>query len=142
MPARDRCHEAVVKALMADGWTITDDPLRLIYGGEKLYVDLGAERNAIAAEKGGAKIAVEIKSFLSRSVMQDLEEALGQFRLYLIVMAETEPDRVLYLAVPNRVYEGLFCERLGQLILKKDDNLRLIVFDEEQERIVTWVTKS
>ena len=141
MPARDRCHDAVVKALTADGWTITDDPLRLIYGGEKLYVDLGAERNTIAAEKGSEKIAVEIKSFLSRSVMQDLEEALGQFRLYLIVMAETEPDRVLYLAVPNRVYEGLFCERFGQLILKKEDNLRLIVFDEEQERIVTWVTK-
>lgn len=104
-------------------------------------MDLGAERNTIAAEKGSEKIAVEIKSFLSRSVMQDLEEALGQFRLYLIVMAETEPDRVLYLAVPNRVYEGLFCERFGQLILKKEDNLRLIVFDEEQERIVTWVTK-
>ncbi len=122
-------------------WTITDDPLRLIYGGEKLYVDLGAERNTIAAEKGSEKIAVEIKGFLSRSVMQDLEEALGQFRLYLIVMAETEPDRVLYLAVPHRVYESLFCERFGQLILKKEDNLRLIVFDEEQERIVTWVTK-
>ena len=141
MPARDLCHDAVVKALTADGWTITDDPLRLFYGGEKLYVDLGAERNAIAAQKGREKIAVEIKSFLSRSVMQDLEEALGQFRLYLIVMAETDPDRVLYLAVPNRVYEGLFCERFGQLILRKEDNLQLIVFDEEQERIVTWVTK-
>jgi XisH protein len=141
MPARDFCHDAVVKALTADGWTITDDPLRLVYGGEKMYVDFGAERNTVAAEKGGEKIAVEIKSFLSRSVMQDVEDALGQFRLYLIVMAETEPERILYLAIPHRVYEGFFCERLGQLILKKEDQLRLIVFDEEQERIVTWITK-
>jgi hypothetical protein len=29
MPARNIYHDAVVQALTADGWTITDDPLRL-----------------------------------------------------------------------------------------------------------------
>jgi len=31
-----------VKALTGDGWTVTDDPLRLYYGGRNVYVDPGA----------------------------------------------------------------------------------------------------
>lgn len=40
MPARDRYHALVVRALVAEGWTITHDPLALSYGGRDLYVDL------------------------------------------------------------------------------------------------------
>lgn len=58
MPARDIYHAAVVKALIADGWTITNDPLYLAYGGRELYVDIGAERVTIAAERDDQKIAV------------------------------------------------------------------------------------
>lgn len=44
MPAKDKLHEAVRNALVRDGWTVTDDPLRLKVPGRLLYVDLGAER--------------------------------------------------------------------------------------------------
>jgi hypothetical protein len=64
MPAKDLYHDTVVQALIKDGWEITDDPLILSYGGRELYVDLGAEKRAIAAQKDDQKIAVEIKSFL------------------------------------------------------------------------------
>jgi hypothetical protein len=67
VPARNIYHDIVVQALTADGWTITDDPLRLSYGGRDLFVDLGAERRTLAAEKAGQKIAVEIQSFLNPS---------------------------------------------------------------------------
>ncbi len=62
MPARDFYHDVVKAALIADGWTITDDPLKLHVGKKDLFVDLGAER-LLAADKGGRKIAVEVKSF-------------------------------------------------------------------------------
>ena len=39
MPARDLLHDAVRNALVRDGWTITDDPLRLKVPGRNLYVD-------------------------------------------------------------------------------------------------------
>ena len=52
MPARDIHHDAVKNALARDGWTITDDSLRLKWGEKDLYVDLGAER-MMAAEKSG-----------------------------------------------------------------------------------------
>jgi hypothetical protein len=65
-------------------------------------VDLGAEKT-IAAEKGERKIAVEIKSFVGRSDIQDLESSLGQYRLYRSVLEQTEPGRTLYLSIPAHV---------------------------------------
>ncbi len=52
--------------------------MRLQVGIHKMYIDLGAKK-LIAAEKGERKIAVEIKSFISKSEINDLENALGQY---------------------------------------------------------------
>ncbi len=138
MPARNVYHDAVVHALLADGWTVTHDPLTISYGGKDLFVDLGAERVTVAAEKAGQRIAVEIQSFLSRSPVRDLQEAVGQYEIYKVVLAETEPDRLLYLAVPRSVHEGLLAERFGQFIVNRLQ-LRLLVFDEQQQRVVQWI---
>ena len=139
MPARDTYHDAVVKALTADGWTITHDPLQLIYGDQDLYVDLGAERGAIAAERGDKRIAVEIKSFLSRSAVEDFQNAIGQFVIYRKILRVTEPERTLFLAVPNRTYEGFLSRQFGQFILQ-DERVPLIVFDPKSERILKWIS--
>lgn len=48
---------AVREALRKDGWTITHDPLRVLWQEKTLFVDLGAER-ILAAERGPEKIAV------------------------------------------------------------------------------------
>ena len=63
MPALDRYHESVRKALVKEGWDITDDPLIVPFGRRDVLIDLGAER-MLAAERNGERIAVEIKSFL------------------------------------------------------------------------------
>ena len=76
MPRKDTFHDAVRNALIKDGWMITHDPYLLEYNREPLYVDLGAEA-PLGAEKEGRKIAVEIKSFLGNSTLDDLEDALG-----------------------------------------------------------------
>lgn len=80
MPARNIYHAAVIQALTADGWTITHDPLTISYGGKDLFVDLAAERPAIAAEKEGKRIAVEISSFVNRSPVRDLRKVSGSSR--------------------------------------------------------------
>ena len=137
MPRKDIYHQIVVDALIADGWTITADPLLLAYGGRDLYVDLGAE-HTIGAEKGGRKIGVEIKSFVGASDVHELEVALGQYALYRDILSEVEPDRLLYLAIPIRIEEGIFSDPLGQLVVRKQQ-LRLIIFDEAQPRIMKWM---
>ena len=137
MPARDKYHKQFKAALIKDGWIVTDDPLRIEYGGKKMYVDLGAEE-IIAAEKGGRKIAVEVKSFLGPSDINDLEGALGQFVLYRNVMRKTEPDRQLYLAVPQIAFVELFEEPIGRLLIE-EEKLLVIVFDPKQKEIKKWI---
>ena len=137
MPARDIFHDAVKNALIKDGWTITHDPLRLTWGGKDMYVDLGAER-LLAAEKGEQRIAVEVKSFVGDSEMDDLEKAIGQFVVYRAVLAERDPDRVLYLAVPKNILD-LFEQPLGELLLK-NHLAQVIGFDPQTEVIVQWIS--
>ncbi|MBD2608541.1 XisH family protein [Scytonema hofmannii FACHB-248] len=138
MPARDLYHNAVINALLADGWKITHDPFYLAYGGREVYIDLGAEKVTIAAEKESEKIVVEIKSFLRPSPVTDLQEAVGVYEIYRSLLKELQPERRLYLAIAKRAYEGIFTERFGQLILE-NLNLKLIVFDEKEQRILTWI---
>ena len=138
MPAKDFYHDIVVQALINDGWEITNDPLILSYGGRELYVDLGAEKTTIAAQKDNLKIAVEIKSFLKPSPVRDLEEAVGQYGVYQSILTDIASERILYLAVPKRSYESIFTEKLGQLILKSL-KIKLLVFDDEERRIIQWI---
>ena len=137
MPARDFYHDVVKSALIADGWTITHDPLQLKVGKKDLFVDLGAEQ-LLAADKEGRKIAVEVKSFPGASEVADLENALGQYILYQDILEETEPERLIYLAVSLKVYEDLFQEPIGQLLLRRQ-HLRLIVFEPRKGVIVQWI---
>ena len=57
--ARDRFHGAVKNALEKEGWIITADPYQISVGDVDFEIDLAAEM--LAAERGGEKIAVEIK---------------------------------------------------------------------------------
>lgn len=137
MPAKDIFHDNVVNALIKDGWEITNDPLKLQWGNKDLYVDLGAEK-LLAARKGSQKIAVEIKSFVGNSQVADLQQALGQYTLYLDIIEETDPKRILYLAIRETTYEDIFIEPIGQILLSKK-RLKLIVFDADREEIIQWI---
>ena len=81
MPAKDIYHDAVKQALVNDGWLILAEDYVLEYGGDKLYADIAAEKT-LAAERQGQKIIVEVKSFLGRSFINDLEGAVGQYIIY------------------------------------------------------------
>jgi len=136
MAAKDLIHDAVKHALMKDGWTITDDPYTLEYEDATVFVDLGAER-VIAAERNDEKIAVEIKSFLGHSAIQEFERALGQYFLYLSFLEETEPERKLYLAISAAVHENIFSRKSIQLMIRKH-RIALIVVDLSNEEVVIW----
>ncbi|MGB5969225.1 MAG: XisH family protein [Spirulinaceae cyanobacterium] len=137
MPAKDIYHHQVRNALIKDGWTITDDPLILSIGKRDLFVDLGAEK-VIAAEKKNQKIAVEVKSFIGKSQVNDLENAVGQYMVYNQVLLENKNERTLYLAIRNLSFQEVFEETLGKIFLKKKI-INLIVFDEKEETILRWI---
>ena len=137
MPAKDIYHNTVKNALIKDDWIVTDDPLHLKWGQKDMYVDLGAKQ-LLAAEQGTRKIAVEIKSFVSPSEMADLKDAIGGFVLYRAVMNRLEPDRMLYLGVRDSVFTDLFEEPIGKLLIESE-NVNLIIFNAEDERIIKWI---
>jgi len=137
MSQKDLYHNAAIIALIADGWQITHDPLTITYGRRNLFVDLGAEQ-PIGAEKEGYKIAVEIKSFVGPSDINELQSAVGQYNLYRDILAETEPDRELYMAIPSFAFDGIFSEPVGQLTITRQ-RLKLIVFSDKDERIIQWI---
>lgn len=71
--------------------------------------------------------------------MRDLEQAIGQYVLYRIFLRRVEPDRELYLAVPQDVVEEVFSEEYGQGFLQ-DEQGKLFGFDIESEEVVEWVS--
>lgn len=56
------------------------------------------------AEKGKEKIAVEIKSFIRKSFISAFHETMGQYLDYKSALEDSEPDRVVYLAIPEDAY--------------------------------------
>jgi hypothetical protein len=136
--AKDFFHDQVKTALQKDGWKITHDPYQLRYGVADIYIDLGAEA-AIAAEKAGHKIAVEIKSFAGGSTISEFHTALGQFLNYRIALeVSNEPERILYLAVPTDTYQLFLRFEPAKTVIQRYE-VRLIIYNPHQEVIDQWI---
>jgi hypothetical protein len=138
MPAKDIYHNTFRNAIIKDGWTITHDPYILTFGQKDVFIDIGAEQ-VVAAEKGSKKIAVEIKSFVGPSDIRDLEMALGQYVFYRSLLMRFDPERRLFLAVPESVFRSTFNEPIARPVIE-DISVSLIAFDAKQEVIVQWST--
>jgi XisH protein len=137
MPKLDKHHEAVKNALIKDGWTITDDPLTVEFEDVYLYADIGAERT-LAAEKGAERIAVEIKVFGSVSNFSELQKAAGQYQMYVIFLQELEPERKVFLAISQEIYNEFFQRPSVKFFVRKI-GIKILVFDSEKEEIVQWI---
>jgi len=137
MPTRDVFHNQVKRALIKDEWVITHDPLTVQFGTTDVFIDFGAEQ-LIAAEKVGRTIAVEIKSFIGASVVNDFHLALGQFLNYRVALEEQDPARMLYLAIPIDAYAPFFLQPLTQTILQRY-GVQVIVYDPEREEVIQWI---
>jgi hypothetical protein len=136
MPAKDFFHNTVKTSLEKDGWIITDENLFIEVEDVDFYIDLTAEK-ILVAEKTGKKIAVEVKSFLGASDVTEFHSALGQCLNYRSALRLTEPDRTLYLAVPEDVYNEFFSRRFIQRVIV-EHQLKLLIFNPTQEEIVQW----
>ena len=136
MSAKDKYHELIKGALLDEGWKITHDPYQIDIGFTDLYIDLGAER-LIAAERDQEKIAIEVKSFLAASTISEFHAAIGQFINYRLALEDEEPDRLLYLAVPEDVFKRFFNYPFVQKSVNRN-NVPLIVYSTLSPRIVQW----
>lgn len=132
--AKDLYHYQVKKALINNGWTVTHDPYLIETEDVNFEVDLAAEQ-IFGAEKEGVKIVVEVKSFVAASFVYEFHRVVGQFLNYSIGLEETEPDRILYLAVPLKVYQDSFHLSFVRKAMRRI-KMKLLIF--ENEKIVKW----
>ena len=95
-------------------------------------------RPAYFAEKGNDKIAVEIKSFLGKSIIAETQDAIGQFIMYREVLSDFETDRTLFLAIEKEVFESGFSENLRNLVLERL-KIKVLIFDAGNEEITKWL---
>jgi len=136
--AKDIFHNTVKIALQKDGWKITHAPYQLLYGVADVYIDLAAEE-AIAAEKEGRKIAVEVKSFAGGSTISEFHTALGQFLNYPIAIeVSSEPERILYLAVPTDTYQMFLRFEPAKTVIERYE-IRLIIYNPTRAAIDQWI---
>jgi hypothetical protein len=136
--ARDTFHDNVKEALVKEGWTITNDPLSFKVGNVSVQIDLGAER-IVAAERGADKIAVEIKTFSKLSFITALYEAVGKYVVYRNMLAMREPNRILYLAVPENIYNRFFEEPVIQRTMQ-EEKFKIVLYNQATDIITQWIT--
>lgn len=80
----------------------------------------------------------QIKTFRNPSPIVDLEQAIGQYSLYEDVLHIVEPERILYLAIPEEAFTEIFSEPIGQLALQNRIK-RAFTFAPDTEEIVQWI---
>ena len=131
MPRYDTHHESVKRALEKDGWAITADPFIIDLGKTRMYADLGAEKSI-------RLIVVEIKTFIGDSFINELHRATGQYMNYRSLIRQTSEQYEVFLAVPLQIYKKYFGQHYVQVILK-DLQIKLVIFDSEQEVITEWI---
>ena len=136
MAAKDLFHQAVKQALLKQQWVITADALKIKIEGVRFEIDLAAEK-ILAAQKEERKIAVEIKSFINNSVLNDFHVALGQFLNYRLALQMSESEPTLYLAVPFDTFDSFLHERFAQEALKIY-HVHMIVSAANTEITLVW----
>lgn len=135
--AKDFYHDNVREALEKDGWVVTHDPYRVKVDEIGYEIDFGAEP-LIGAQKDEKMIAVEVKSFVGPSTINEFHRAVGQFNDYSVALGIEDPQRILFLAVPEEVWLNFFEKPLIQKSLERI-GARVIVYDPQENAIVTWI---
>lgn len=71
--------------------------------------------------------------------MADFHEAMGQYLDYRSALEDVEPEREVYLAVPESAFGHYMFQ--GRFIQKrlKEENACLIIFNSLQNTIIKWI---
>lgn len=102
-----------------------------------VFADLGAEKVFVENRKE-SKIIVEIKVFGGKSKTTEFEKAKGQYDIYLFASRKNQINRLLFLAIPNEIYEQTFLRPSIREIVA-EEKMNLLVSKPETEKIIRWI---
>jgi hypothetical protein len=137
MAAKDIVHDIVREALEKEGWLITRDPFFLrVSENIGMFIDLAADK-LLLAQRETFKIAIEVKSFVGLSNLTDFHLAVGQFLNYRLALEEFESDRILYLAIPDDIYNTFFQDSFIHKVIKAY-SIKLMIVNPKKGEIILW----
>jgi hypothetical protein len=137
MPALDKCHFQVVRALQKTGWTVSEKP-RYVLDEETdtfIFIDVDATQGTNGAVVH--RIYVEVKCFPGHNASQELYIAFGQYLIYRTLLARQAISIPFYLAVPQTAYETIFSALVHETI--RENRIKLIIVDLETETVQQWI---
>jgi len=73
-----------------------------------------------------------------KSIMQEVYLAHGQFLDYRYALELEDPNRTLYLAVPQETYQVFFTLKFIDQVRQRSQ-IKIVVYDVTQEVIVQWI---
>lgn len=103
----------------------------------KFYVDLAAEKT-IETDGETRKVAIEIKVFGGLSFLNEVEKAVGQYLIYKQFLGHLFPERVLFLAIADNIFEESFSLPSIKAGVARQE-IKLLVFNPELEEITKWI---
>ncbi len=59
--------------------------------------------------------------------------------MYQLILADLDPERVRYLAVPQIVYDGILSELIGERMIT-GVGMRVLVFDPIRREVIEWIS--
>jgi hypothetical protein len=136
MPALDRCHPQVVRALEKEGWQIMSQPLALLKDRRRIFIDI----EAVQQRNGSTRhvLLVEVKCFAEQDALTtEVYIAIGQYLVYQTLLKQLQSTLPLYLAFPDTVYT-----QLDPIILMTlaEYHIQQMVVDLEREVILRWTS--
>jgi hypothetical protein len=132
LPAKDRYHDRLKRALIKDQWLITDEQVKLKICDRRLWIDIEAEH-----QTERTLILVEVKEMMSASQVDDLSNSVGQYLMYRVALESKNIPISLYMAVSTSTFQGILSEEIGQLMIERFQ-IALIVFNPDSEVITEW----
>jgi hypothetical protein len=135
VPAKDRYHDTVIRALGKQGWHTTHEQFGLQLGTRWLWIDIRAIK-----EMEELTVLVEVKGFEKmRSPIDYLAHVIGKYILYQAALNYVGDTTPLYLAFPLAAAEGILMEPIGQVALDYA-RVRRIVFDPQNQEVLQWIS--
>ncbi len=135
MPAVDQCEPQVIRAFEKAGWQVIANPLSFSFRNTFIYADLHLQNLNQQTEM----MVAEVKCFpSSRSQLDELYHAIGQYHVYREAISENGYDMPLYLVVPQAIYKGLLSATIIENTLKRA-KIDLVIVHLGVEEITQWI---
>jgi len=135
---KDRIHYRVRSILEKNGYTVFKDPLYLDFANTRIEADLGVEI-FLESERKIKRAVIEIKSYTSHSLIQDVRNAVGQVLMYEHALEELNKDLPVYLTMPITIYRLM--SQLGSYLPFIEKHCNTMIYNTKTGEILEWKHK-